>query len=167
MVMAKSPPKQGAGPEGKAAAKPKKKRRLLKWMLALLLLTASGAAAWYFMEGQGQGKAEAVQPKPPVFVMLEPFTVNLQPEEGDQYLQVGLVFKVSDSAAGEAIKLHMPEIRNRILLLLSSKHASELSTVDGKQKLSAEIMAEARRPLAPQPANLGIVNVFFTAFVIQ
>lgn len=166
MVMAKSPPKQGAGPEGKAAAKPKKKRRLLKWMLALLL-TASGAAAWYFMEGQGQGKAEAVQPKPPVFVTLEPFTVNLQPGEGDQYLQIGLVFKVSDSAAGDAIKLHMPEIRNRILLLLSSKHASELSTVDGKQKLSAEIMAEARRPLAPQPANPGIVNVFFTAFVIQ
>jgi len=105
--------------------------------------------------------------KPPVFVTLESFTVNLQPENGDQYLQVGLVLKVAESATVDAVKLQMPEIRNRILLLLTSKKASEISTVAGKQRLSTEIIDEARQSIASQKIQQGIISVFFTSFVIQ
>ncbi len=98
---------------------------------------------------------------------LESFTVNLQPQNGDQYLQVGLVLKVAEAATADAVKLQMPEIRNRILLLLTSKKASEISTVEGKQRLSAEIKDQTRQSLASQKTQQGIISVFFTSFVIQ
>lgn len=153
-------------------AKPKKGKWFKVMMILLLLGGGGGGGAWYFMQGQpAAGEAAAEKPKekttPPVFVTLEPFTVNLQPEEGAQYLQVGLVLKVSDSTDEEAVKQHMPEIRNRILLLLSSKRGSELTSVEGKQKLSTEIVAQVRQLFAPQEPEEGVTNVFFTSFVIQ
>ena len=181
--MAKSAEKQeaqGAAPEksstGKAAqatpaagAKPPKKSRwLLITVIALVVLAGGGVAAWYAMETPAAAQdAAPLKEKPPVFVTLESFTVNLQPENGDQYLQVGLVVKVTETTAADALKQQMPEIRNRILLLLSSKKASELSPVAGKQQLSAEIMNEIKQPFGPQKLQKEIVGVFFTSFVIQ
>ncbi len=166
--MAKSVAKQEAKVTPIAGAAPKKKSGLLKIVIALVVLAGGAAAAWYAMEKPATANnAAAPQEKPPVFVTLESFTVNLQPDNGEQYLQVGLVLKVAESVTVDAVKLQMPEIRNRILLLLSSKKASEISTVAGKQQLSAEIMNEARQSIAPPKIQQGIINVFFTSFVIQ
>jgi flagellar FliL protein len=61
----------------------------------------------------------------------------------------------------------MPEIRNRLLLLLSSKKPSEISTADGKKQLSAEITNEIRESLASTAMQEEILGVLFTSFVIQ
>lgn len=166
--MAKSAAKQETQVTPITAAKPKKKSWLLKIVIALVVLAGGGVAAWYAMEKPATGQdAAAPQEKPPVFVTLESFTLNLQPENGDQYLQVGLVLKVAGSATVDAVKLQMPEIRNRILLLLTSKKASEISTVAGKQRLSTEIIDEARQAIASPKIQQEIISVFFTSFVIQ
>ena len=166
--MAKSAAKQETQVTPIAAAKPKKKSWLLKIVIAVVVLAGGGVAAWYAMEKPTTAQDAAVlQEKPPVFVTLESFTVNLQPEDGDQFLQVGLVLKVAESATVDAVKLQMPEIRNRILLLLTSKKASEISTVAGKQRLSAEIIDEARQSIASRKIQQEIISVFFTSFVIQ
>ncbi|MBI1989995.1 MAG: flagellar basal body-associated protein FliL [Betaproteobacteria bacterium] len=166
--MAKSAAKQETQVTPIADAKPKKKSWLLKIVIALVVLAGGGAAAWVAMEKPATTQdAAAPQEKPPVFVTLESFTVNLQPQNGDQYLQVGLVLKVAEAATADAVKLQMPEIRNRILLLLTSKKASEISTVEGKQRLSTEIKDEARQSLVSQKTQQGIISVFFTSFVIQ
>ena len=163
-----------------AAPPPKKRRSLLKILLLVtLLLGGAGGGAWYFLGGQepatphkpGVAKAATGKPvssKPPVFVTLEPFTVNLQHDDASsQYLQVGLSLKLADDGPVDAIKLHMPEIRNRVLLLLSSKKASEISTLEGKKTLSTELMHEIAQPLAGSAAAQGLESVLFTSFVIQ
>jgi flagellar FliL protein len=61
----------------------------------------------------------------------------------------------------------MPVIRSRMLLLLAAKTAEELATTAGKQKLMAELLAEARAPLAGDSPTRGVENVHFSAFVIQ
>ncbi|MBX9811472.1 MAG: flagellar basal body-associated protein FliL [Burkholderiales bacterium] len=167
--MAKAPPKQKAPAEQPSEPKPKwKKRRWLTILLLFTVLAGGGAGARFFLQENDAAQAEASKKKekPPVFLSLESFTVNLQPEAGDQYLQVGLVLKVKDNATVEAVKRQMPEIRNRLLLLLSSKRASEISTVAGKQKLSGEILAEVKQPFSPE-IQQQVVDVFFTSFVIQ
>lgn len=161
---AKLPPKNAPATEPAAAPQPVKRgkgRGLVKWLLLPALLTGGGA--WYFLQEPSWAEARPATPSPPVFVTLDQFTVNLLPEESDQYLQVMLAIKVADNSAVDAIKLHMPEVRDRILLLLSSKQTSDLITVEGKQKLSKEIVAETRA-LVPQEK---VMNVFFTSFVIQ
>jgi flagellar FliL protein len=98
---------------------------------------------------------------------LETFTVNLQGGGGEQYLQVGLTLKVDDQAQIDLIKLHMPEVRSRLLMLLSSKKSTDVLTPEGKMKLSDEIIAHLREPLSPNNPPPGVSGVFFTSFVVQ
>lgn len=184
----KSAPRQEAAPakaqsikapeakatEPKAAPKGKSKKGLVIAVLAVLLAAGGGAAAWLLSgaeekaEGTAAAKPEAkAEPqKPPVFVNLEPFTVNLQREDADQYLQVAVTLKVADSATAEGVKSRMPEVRNNVLLLLSSKRASQLNSPESKAALAAEI-AEAVRKAVPTPAPTDVSGIFFTSFLIQ
>jgi flagellar FliL protein len=61
----------------------------------------------------------------------------------------------------------MPEVRNRIVLLLSSKAASEILGVEGKKKLAAELVSEIRQPFREGGPEQRIQSVLFTSFVIQ
>jgi flagellar FliL protein len=173
---AEAAPKDSGAGEAPAAKKRKKSGLAPILAVAALVLAGGGGAAWYFLLGPGKGgaaaaetaKAEKAAPKKvPTFVALEPFTVNLQDEDGAHYLQVAVVLSATDAAAVDAIKVHMPVIRNGVLLLLSSKRSDELATLPGKQKLAAEIVAEARRPLAAAGAPEGVESVYFSSFVIQ
>jgi flagellar FliL protein len=70
---------------------------------------------------------------------MEAFTVNLQKETADQYLQVGMTLKYFEPELEEKIKANLPEIRSKILLLLATKKASELATPEGKNHLIEEV----------------------------
>ncbi|HRH12889.1 MAG TPA: flagellar basal body-associated protein FliL [Azonexus sp.] len=165
-------PKAAPKDEEPAPAAPGKKRLILIIALVLVVVLAGAGGAWYFLKSPppaADGKPDTSKTaKPPVFVPMEPFTVNLQHDDlSPQYLQVGLSLKVADSAVVDALKLHMPEIRNRVLLLLSSKKASDITTLEGKQALSAELMHEISQPLAGSAQAKGVESVLFTSFVIQ
>lgn len=156
---------------------------------ALFLLGASGGAAWYFMHDSEAPEeevsiAKASEPKaapkgmakkadkpqdgkPSVFMNLETFTVNLQTDAGDRFLQTTIVFELSDEKTLEAIKTQMPVIRSKLLLLLSSKNPAELNTPGGKEKLTGEIVDEARRQITSKLPQQALLNVHFNSFVIQ
>jgi len=173
-------------------APPKKSKKLLIIILAvvLVLVLGGGAAAVLLLKGGSHGDEdeevaeETVKPKkkdkkaeaPPVFVNMDPFTVNLVPETGDQYLQVVLSLELEDVAAETAIKMQMPKIRNNITLLLSSKKASELLPKEGKQQLAAALMDEINGVVEPPVRNKKgetvksegpVKAVLFTSFIIQ
>ena len=151
------------------AAPASKKRKILLATLLLLLIGGAAGGAWYYMgHGADAAKAPAVHvAKAPVFAVLEPFTLNLQPEASGQYLQISITLQVPEQAQADLIKQYAPLVRNRILVLLSAKNAGELSSVAGKQKLMEEIAATLQKPFAPNTAAQKISNVLFTAFVIQ
>jgi flagellar protein FliL len=149
--MATKPPAKPAAPAAKeeapVAAPPKSKKMLIIGIVSLLVIIAGGAG-WYFTKGHApaDGHPEAAKVEAPheaIFIPLgENFTVNLQREEGDQYLQAGITLKVLKPELEEKIKAAMPEIRSKLLFLLSSKKPSELHTVEGKKKLITEIIVE-------------------------
>ena len=149
----------------------KKKSKLKLIVIVLIVLLAAGAAAAYFMGGKkskaGAEEAKHEAAKPPVFVNMEPFTVNLQQETGDQFLQIAMTVQVADEKQVEEIKLYMPQVRSRILLLLSSKKASEINSAAGKKKLADEITAQIRLPFMPGGKPQDVSSVYFTSFVIQ
>jgi flagellar basal body-associated protein FliL len=60
----------------------------------------------------------------------------------------------------------MPEVRNALLLHLSSKTASALSSSEGKQKLSREIKEKINKELHAK-GDEGVSGVYFTSFLIQ
>ncbi|WP_194715204.1 flagellar basal body-associated protein FliL [Noviherbaspirillum soli] len=164
----------------KAAAKPaqaeggaKSKSKLFIIIgAAVVLLGAGGGGAWYFLGHKNEAQAEAAPAKaapaaPPVFAQMDPFTVNLQADGGEQFLQTAFTLQVGSQADVDAIKLYLPQVRSRVLLLLSSKRSAEISTVEGKKKLAEEIIAQLKQPFAAGGQPLNVSDVFFTAFVIQ
>jgi flagellar FliL protein len=152
--------------ESRAEKKPGGKKMAMIAVSAVLALSAAGGgAAWYMNRGQDGANTRAEQP--PVFVTLDTFTVNLRSEGDEQHLQTNLTLKVNDAAAADLIKLHMPEVRNRIVLLLSSKAASEILAAEGKKKLAADLVAEIKQPFSEGGSEQRIQSVLFTSFVIQ
>jgi len=155
-------------------AEGKSKSRLPIILIALVIVLAGGGAgAWFFMNQKSADHKQAAHeaPKeaaPPVFLPLESFTVNLQPGEGnEQFLQTNLTLQVPDQAQADLLKAYMPNVRSRLLLLLSSKKANEILTVEGKTKLTQEILEIFKEPLMPGGPKATVSNVLYTSFVVQ
>lgn len=180
-----------------AEAAPKKSKKLLIIIVAFVLLVvlAGGGAAFFLLkksdnpddedevaeETSKKDKDKKKKKKDahavPVFVNLDAFTVNLAPDSNsDQYLQVAIAVELEDATADPVMKTAMPKIRNNIMLLLSSKKASELLTKEGKEKLAEELKDEINVAIEPPtktkkgelimpdgPAKA----VLFTSFIIQ
>jgi len=146
----------------------KSRKRLFLALGALLLLggAGGGGAWWWFSHSQAEAPkaAKPAPPAPPVFIELETFTVNLT---GDRILQTTLTLQVAKPEDAEQLKVYLPQVKNRLLLLLSAKTAEELQTTEGKESLRAEIVARLRAPYEKGLESPAINGVFLTSFVIQ
>ena len=140
-------------------------------VIAVLLLGGGGGGAWFVMRGSGEhGKKEEKAHKvvKPEFVVIEPFTVNLQPDGTEPaLLQIQFTLEVAGAEQVEIMKTNMARIRSRVLLLLTAKKASEINTVPGKTQLSKEIIAAVNEPFAPKGPAQEVTDVLFTSFIIQ
>jgi flagellar FliL protein len=150
-------------PVAEADAAPKKgKKKLIIILAAVLLVVLAGGGAAVFMmkkkaaaEAEDSGDEAPVEARakkdehksPPVFVPLEPFVVNLADRESERFAQIGVTLQVEDSRFADEIKLYMPAVRNGVLMVLAHKTSRELLERSGKEKLAAEIMREAVRPM--------------------
>ncbi|MDO8369586.1 MAG: flagellar basal body-associated FliL family protein [Candidatus Nitrotoga sp.] len=136
--------------------KPKSKKLLLIIIGSVLILGIAGGAGWYFTRGDNHNdKSVKKASKPseqPKFIALDPFTVNLQRETADQFLQIGITLKIFQPELEEKIKQNLPEIRSRLLVLLSGKYPSELVASNGKKKLVKEIISETETVLGLRTA---------------
>jgi flagellar protein FliL len=178
-----------------AEGAPKKSKKMLIIILAvvLLLVVAIGAGAFLMLskgdpeaDEDGEVAEETTKAKkkdkkkdkaaPPVFVNLDPFTVNLIPEVGDQYLQVVLALELEGPESEPDLKLQMPKVRNTLTLLLSSQKPSELLPKEGKEKLAEQIRDEINMIMEPPVKNKKgeviapdgpVKSVLFTSFIIQ
>jgi flagellar FliL protein len=155
---------------------PKKKgKMMLLIIIAVVLLLLGGGAAYYFLvmskPADEHAEEEVVKEKPEVvvFLPLEPFTVNLvtADDRDAQFLQVAINLKLSEDADGQMIKKHMPEVRNRILMVLTSKSPADINSEKGKRALLDEISAELRKPLTKKESVEHLTAVLFTSFIIQ
>ncbi|WP_300317470.1 flagellar basal body-associated FliL family protein [Accumulibacter sp.] len=175
--------------ESASAAPAKSSKKLLIIIVALLVLVLGlgGVGAVLLLkpapeydEEHGEAaversgpvkKKKAARDGPPIYVAMDAFTVNLVPENGDQFLQLIISVEVDDGQTDEQLKQYMPKLRNDLTLLLSSKKASELITTEGKRNLAQEIREQMNGVL--DPAGKGkkrewpIREVLFTSFIIQ
>jgi flagellar FliL protein len=92
--------------------------------------------------------AKAHDPKAvPIFVPLEPFTVNLADRDAERFAQIGITLEFSDAKVGDMVKTFMPAIRNNVLLAIADRTAAELLGREGKDKLARKVGLETARAL--------------------
>lgn len=153
----------------KSGEKKTRKKFLIVTLIAITAVSAGIVGTWYGMKIPNIGEMGSASPKAELttFVDLDVFTVNLLPEENNQYLQVGLTAKTRETTVIAEIKKQMPDIRNRVLLLLSSQQAASLASIAGKQQLSRQITDEIKQSLNSEELQEDVLEVLFTSFVMQ
>jgi flagellar FliL protein len=96
---------------------------------------------------------------------LEPFVVNLS--SFDRYLQATVTLQVASGEIAEKIKVLMPMIRHGLIIILSSKDASQLQTSEGKHEVMDEIKEKVNQVLEIKKEHDGVSEIFFENFIIQ
>ena len=164
-----------AAAEASAAGPAKGKKKLIIIVaIAVLVLAGGGGAAVLLLkktpvdteelaegaEGAAAGSQAPAKPAvrhdpktPPVFVPLDPFTVNLADRDAERYAQIGITLEIDDAKTGEQIKLYMPAVRNNILMAIADRNAEELLGREGKSRLADRIKRETARALGYQIAD--------------
>lgn len=149
--------------------KPPKSSKLILVVIALavLVIAAGGAAAYFYLGAKQSPKETVALPVDPIFVALEPFTVNLQPNGRSRFLHVAMTIKVADAASQAQLTQYLPEVRSRVLTVLSNRESETLLVADEKSRLADEIMASLNKPFAPNLPSAKIASVMFTTFMLQ
>ncbi|WP_323846730.1 flagellar basal body-associated protein FliL [Microbulbifer magnicolonia] len=154
------------------------KPRSLVWLaaVAVALIAALVAMNMYLLlrgiDGRRDTAAEAQlrepeRPANPIFVKIDPFTVNLQGDLYGRLLYVGLSLQVGDEETQEFLLKHMPQVRSRLLILHSAQSPEKLTTSEGKRELASGILAALAEPMAKPQPELRIDDVLFTEFIVQ
>ncbi len=121
------------------------------------------------LEGEG-GEEEAAEPerKSAIYFPLKPpIIVNFQARGRQRFLQAELTLMARDNAVIEAVELHMPMIRNSLVMLFGGQIYEDMQTAEGKELLRQEALSEVQRLLEQETGNPGVEQILFTNFVMQ
>lgn len=145
----------------------------------LLLLVGGGAGGWFYYQSMNAMQAEAssdpttekgeeASAEASVYIGLHPpFVTNFTSNGEPRFLQVTVQLMTYDTAVEDLVNLHMPRIRDSILMLLSVQDIDALSTRDAKETLREAARTEVDKVIKDVSGNEGIAAVYFTAFVVQ
>jgi flagellar protein FliL len=96
-------------------------------------------------------------------VPLAPFIVNLSGDQGQRYLRLMVQVEVRGELSKDELDKHLPEVRNRLIFLLSSKTFADIGNTQGKYDLQAEIIKNINETLD----GPFIKKTYFTEFIVQ
>ena len=99
----------------------------------------------------------------PVLVEMKPFVVNLRGDRGRRYLRVSMEVEVLGEQGKSAMAEHAPQVRNRLIFLLSNKTVQEINTTEGKYQLQEDITLQINETLGVALAT----KTYFTDFIVQ
>jgi flagellar FliL protein len=109
-------------------------------------------------------------------MVLEPLLVNLADAGGSSYLRVALTLRVAEAGDKKGVKAKDEKskderigdedgaaVRDTVLTVLGQQTADDLLAADGKAHLKTEL----KKALAEHNADLKVMDVFFTDYLVQ
>ena len=115
-----------------------------------------------------QDASEAAVAERSVYIPIKPaFVVNYGGQGPLRYLKAEVSVRVKGASSANAIRHHMPYIRNNLILLFSRQSVDDLDTLEGKEQLRQEAMVEIERILIEEEGESGLQDLFFNQLVVQ
>lgn len=171
--------KEAAAGEEKPAGKSKLKLIILIVVALLLAIGLSVGATWFFLSKGGDKKEEgkkeeaAAEHAAPVkkIAIYEPlapaFVVNFNQNGRQRYMQVSVALMARDKGEMDALKVHMPVLRNKLVMLFSGQNFDNLVTAVGKEMLRQQATATVQELAKQETGKVVVEQVLFTNFVLQ
>jgi len=150
-------------------------KKIIIIAVAVVLLAGIGVGAMLFLKKEpppAEGEEVAAEEVPAaaeaIYFGLDPdFVIAFQNPKTARFLKAAVEVMARDDDVIEDIKLHMPAIRDSVVMLLSAKEEASLMSREGKEQLRAEILAEVQAVLEKNTGTRGVEAVYFTNFVMQ
>ncbi len=142
------------------------KKKLIIIIAAVVLLAGGGAAAFMTMGGgkeDAEAAVEEVVAEVAINLELDPFLVNLADPGGSHYLRTTLTLEMDSQEAVDWVNGHLPKVRDKMLMYLSSKSSEELLSSQGKIALREIVMEK----LNAMMDNGRVSAVYLTEFMVQ
>lgn len=160
-----------------AAGKGKLKLIVLMALVLLLAVGLSVGGTWFILS-KGD-KAEQARPdeaasgvapvrQPAQYQELMPaFVVNFNHQGRTRYLQVSMALMARDTVGLDRLRVHMPVLRNRLVMLLAGQDFAALQTPLGKEMLLQQALASVQELAQQETGSTLVEQVLFTNFVLQ
>ncbi|WP_324831098.1 flagellar basal body-associated protein FliL [Pseudomonas saxonica] len=154
------------------ADKGKLKLIILIAVAVLLAMGASVGATWYFMKSADKDSATVAQASsaklPAIYEAMSPaFVVNFNANGRQRYMQVSMSLQARDQGDLNALKVHMPVIRNNLVMLFSGQSFDDLATPVGQEMLRQKATTSVQEVAQKELGKVVIDQVLFTNFVLQ
>lgn len=160
-----------ANQEAEEETKGGKKKLIIIIIGSLLLVGISVGVAFMLLGGDESAEKVVEEVKPekgdPTYIVLKPFTVNLDPQDPVGFLQVQINILSYFSEVTEQLEKHKPLIRNNLTLLFGQQKSADLRSVEGKQALQKKVHESIQQVIDKYGEAGEVENVFFTNFVMQ
>ncbi|MCK8602432.1 flagellar basal body-associated FliL family protein [Desulfoferrobacter suflitae] len=144
---------------------PLQKNSKWKWIVLVLLLAMAGSGAYlgwsYFF--QESGAVAEVRPEAKVEQEMDTFLVNLADPGGKRYLKISMKLVLNNAQAAAQFNARSAELRDSVLLLLSSKKYDDIATFAGKMALKQEAIAQLNQKLGQGQVE----DIYFTELLVQ
>lgn len=145
------------------------KKSKFKLIIIAVVVVVFGVGGYLGYNKYRNGKAANAETKETkkvsIICPMNSFVVNLMDKKGvgKRYLKVTMQLETGRDEDKLLIENHNPQIRDTILLLLSSQTLDEVNTMEGKLELKQAILSRMKQILGD-----GVVRrVYFTEFVVQ
>jgi len=155
------------------ATKGKLKLILLLVLALLLAVGLSVGATWFFMHKRESAPAvdpAAANVKPAaLYEPLTPaFVVNFNQNGRQRYMQVSITLQGRNQADLDALKVHMPVIRNNLVMMFSGQGFDTLAGSSVGQEMLRQKATAVVQEVAQKEVGKPVVDqLLFTNFVLQ
>ncbi|HEY0288148.1 MAG TPA: flagellar basal body-associated protein FliL [Pseudomonas sp.] len=156
-------------------AKKGKLKLIIIVVVALLLAIGMSVGATWFIMHRAESKPDAAAiaaaantKKEAIFEPLTPpFVVNYNVNGRQRYMQVSITLLARDHADLEALKVHMPVIRNNLVMMFSGQPFDTIATPVGMEMLRQKATASVQEVAQKELGKTVIDQLLFTNFVLQ
>ena len=138
------------------------------WALGVIPSGDESTSEEVAAEGEAESGEEEASKSPAVYMQIDPpFVVNFNGQGKARFLQVTMEVMGRDKALLEDAMHHLPAVRNKMLLLLSSQSYDVLSTTEGKEALRQQALLEVQGILDKEMGSAPVEDLYFTSLVMQ
>lgn len=145
---------------------PKSTLKLIVLASTVLLLGVGGFFGWKWYAGRKVASATTQKlEKMTIVYPLKSFIVNLADKKGvgKRYLKLTLEVEVAGDEQRALVNHKVPQLRDTILLMLSSRTIAEITSMEAKLELKQVLLARMNRAIGKNV----IQRLYFTEFVVQ
>ncbi len=151
------------------------KKIIIFAVAGIILIGAGIGGAMFFLKSpeepmEEEMAEEEMMPKEEdaIYENIHPaFTVNFNDDSPKKFMQVYMVAKFYDMESRDQFKMHIPVVRNNLLMLMSGKNSDELATKEAKEMLRKEALTTAQSVMQEIYGDNLVEDIYFTKLVMQ